>query len=473
MNSVTCKFAVIADPHYYSETLGNSGEAYERRAGSDQKLLAPTKGIIKAALEEIKNSDAEFLLIPGDVSNDGEKASHEEMRELLYEFKKAKPVYVVTATHDWCCDQNPRRYEGSNVFHDVPTLGPDELRDFYRDFGPLDAVSEYFTHLKNSSYVLTPKKGITVFCLNDDQSGEGSSGYSSEHFEWIKAETEKAKKRGDLVFGMQHHHLYLTELERTINGKGSVEYRKRQASRFADIGFKAMFVGHSHMQHIREHISENGNSFFEINVASISGYPAPIAYCEIKDGTLFVKTSHLKSFNFNGKEYTNDFLKEHATKLFQNILDAAVKNEKREFAALMESVGLSNEKSNKLWPFVRPLLKKLDTLTVKSAARLINAFTFGKGITKCAAREIGDTRVKNIIFEAFHSILDGSLTTHEEGTAYYTVFCDALSLPLRVVKKLHIKNDGLIATLTHLKNAGDEIMTGEPLNNNEFSIKLN
>ena len=86
------KFAVIADPHYYSEKLGCSGEAYERRAGSDQKMLAPSKGTVAAALEAVKNSDAQFLMIAGDLSNDGELCSHEEIREMLYDFKKHMPV---------------------------------------------------------------------------------------------------------------------------------------------------------------------------------------------------------------------------------------------------------------------------------------------------------------------------------------------------------------------------------------------
>ena len=97
MSNLLTKFAIIADPHYYSETLGNSGKAYERRAGSDQKMLALSRGTILAALEHIKNSDAKFLLIAGDLSNDGERASHEEMREILYEFKKIMPVFVITA----------------------------------------------------------------------------------------------------------------------------------------------------------------------------------------------------------------------------------------------------------------------------------------------------------------------------------------------------------------------------------------
>ena len=466
------KFAVIADPHYYSEKLGCEGSAYERREGSDQKMLIKSKGTISAALEEIKNSDAEFLMIAGDLSNDGERCSHEEIREMLYEFKKSKPVYVITATHDWCCDGNPRRFEGDQVFNDVETLAPNELHEFYRDFGLNDSISEFHTHQDKVSYVVRPCEGVTVFCLDDDQNGEGGAGYSDEHFEWTKEQTEEAKKRGDIVFGMQHHHLHLTEFDRVINGKGSVEYREKLCKNFADIGFPVMFTGHSHMQHIRRIDSENGNPFYEINVGSISGYPAPIVYCEASKDGIDIKTEHLKSFTYNGKEYTNDYLKEHATGLFTKVIAAASSNEKDKFSALIACLGVTEEKANKIWLVAKPLLKWLDKLTIKKAARIMNFISFGKAIDKKAAKEIGDLKVKDVIFSTFHSILDGSLVKHEEGSAYYIVFTQALAFPLRLVKKLHIKNGGLIRTLTHLKNAAHELMTGGPLDNNNYFIEF-
>lgn len=466
------KFAVIADPHYYSEKLGCEGSAYERREGSDQKMLIKSKGTISAALEEIKNSDAEFLMIAGDLSNDGERCSHEEIREMLYEFKKSKPVYVITATHDWCCDGNPRRFEGDQVFNDVETLAPNELHEFYRDFGLNDSISEFHTHQDKVSYVVRPCEGVTVFCLDDDQNGEGGAGYSDEHFEWIKEQTEEAKKRGDIVFGMQHHHLHLTEFDRVINGKGSVEYREKLCKNFADIGFPVMFTGHSHMQHIRRIDSENGNPFYEINVGSISGYPAPIVYCEASKDGIDIKTEHLKSFTYNGKEYTNDYLKEHATGLFTKVIAAASSNEKDKFSALIACLGVTEEKANKIWLVAKPLLKWLDKLTIKKAARIMNFISFGKAIDKKTAKEIGDLKVKDVIFSTFHSILDGSLVKHEEGSAYYIVFTQALAFPLRLVKKLHIKNGGLIRTLTHLKNAAHELMTGGPLDNNNYFIEF-
>ncbi|MBO5463372.1 MAG: metallophosphoesterase [Clostridia bacterium] len=466
------KFAVIADPHYYSEKLGCEGSAYERREGSDQKMLIKSKGTISAALEEIKSSDAEFLMIAGDLSNDGERCSHEEIREMLYEFKKSKPVYVITATHDWCCDGNPRRFEGDQVFNDVETLAPNELHEFYRDFGLNDSISEFHTHQDKVSYVVRPCEGVTVFCLDDDQNGEGGAGYSDEHFEWIKEQTEEAKKRSDIVFGMQHHHLHLTEFDRVINGKGSVEYREKLCKNFADIGFPVMFTGHSHMQHIRRIDSENGNPFYEINVGSISGYPAPIVYCEASKDGIDIKTEHLKSFTYNGKEYTNDYLKEHATGLFTKVIAAASSNEKDKFSALIACLGVTEEKANKIWIVAKPLLKWLDKLTIKKAARIMNFISFGKAIDKKAAKEIGDLKVKDVIFSTFHSILDGSLVKHEEGSAYYIVFTQALAFPLRLVKKLHIKNGGLIRTLTHLKNAAHELMTGGPLDNNNYFIEF-
>ena len=86
------KITFIADTHHYSKTLGVSGKAYELRSGSDQKCLAETGEIIDSAFEKIALSDTNAVVILGDVSNDGEMASHIEFREKLYELQKSKPV---------------------------------------------------------------------------------------------------------------------------------------------------------------------------------------------------------------------------------------------------------------------------------------------------------------------------------------------------------------------------------------------
>lgn len=109
----------IADTHHYSKTLGTTGKAYELRSGSDQKCLAETDEIIDSAFSQIGDSDTDAVFILGDVTNDGEMVSHLEFREKLYSLQKKKDVYIITATHDWCCDENPRRFVGDNTYHNA------------------------------------------------------------------------------------------------------------------------------------------------------------------------------------------------------------------------------------------------------------------------------------------------------------------------------------------------------------------
>ena len=134
------RFVFIADTHHFSRTLSDGGEAYAYRSGSDQKCLEETGEIIDAAFEKILENPPDAVMIAGDLSDDGERVCHEEFREKLRELQKHVPVYVITATHDWCCDENPRRFTNAEVTNDVETVSHEELSDFYREFA--EALSQ-------------------------------------------------------------------------------------------------------------------------------------------------------------------------------------------------------------------------------------------------------------------------------------------------------------------------------------------
>ncbi|HBV73905.1 MAG TPA: hypothetical protein DEF10_04685, partial [Ruminococcaceae bacterium] len=199
------KFTFLADLHYYSKTLGTSGRAYELRSGSDQKCLAESGAIIDAAFNHLARSDTQAVLLAGDLTNDGEMVCHRELREKLYALAEKKPVYLITNTHDWCCDGNPRRFTGARVTHDVPTMPHMGIHDFYYDFGGRQAIAEYRTHLGISSYVIPLAEKIWLLALCDDQNGRGKAGYTEPHFQWIEEQLRRAKEQGCLVLGMQHH----------------------------------------------------------------------------------------------------------------------------------------------------------------------------------------------------------------------------------------------------------------------------
>ncbi len=472
MNNHKINFVVVADLHHYSPTLGITGSAYTMRSESDQKMLAKTGALIRAAFDKMTSDDIDFILIVGDVTNNGEVASHEEFREMMYEYKQKKPIYIITSTHDWCSDNNPRRYDGDNVYNDVPSLKMHELTEFYKDFGLSEALSVYTTPAGNASYAVRPKEGLTVLCLNDDYNGEGGSGFSDEHIKWIKTQCDEAKKRNDNIIGANHHPYLLTELDKMINGSKSVEYKNSLANKVAKAGMPIAFVGHTHMQHITKLKTDSGGEFYEINVAALSGYPAAMAYCTATENQLKINVKYLEKFTYDGKEYTNEYLRNHATNLFTKVVKAAANNNLDEFVALVASIGMGRKKASKLWRFLRLPIKKLDTATVKGTAKLINALTFGKGIDKKAAKEVGDERVIDVVLEVFLNILDGGKETVSEDSAKYKVIKDAISLPYRAVSTLRIKNPSLIKTLNQIQNIVKPIMTGGEIDSNNAIIKF-
>ena len=93
-NNLYCRYASLF------KTLGISGKAYELLSGSDQKCLAETGDIIDSAFNQLAESDTDAVFILGDVTNDGEMVSHLEF-EKSFIIKQRKPVYIITATHDW------------------------------------------------------------------------------------------------------------------------------------------------------------------------------------------------------------------------------------------------------------------------------------------------------------------------------------------------------------------------------------
>lgn len=253
------KLTFIADTHHYSKTLGTTGRQYFLRAGSDQKCLAETDEIIDAAFKKIAASDTDAVLIAGDVTNNGEMVSHLEFREKLYKLKEKKRVYLITATHDWCCDGNPRRFNGNRVTHDVEVMPSDKLPEFYKDFGPVASISKFVTHIGTCSYVVHLSDNVRLLALNDDKNENNHAGFTEEHFCWIEKQIKQAYEDNCLIIGMEHH-LLTPHISPLITGGGTcVADREYVASRLADAGLRYMFVGHSHIQSTTDFKSQKGN----------------------------------------------------------------------------------------------------------------------------------------------------------------------------------------------------------------------
>ena len=455
------KLTFIADTHHYSKTLGTKGRQYELRSGSDQKCLAETGEIIDSAFDYISKSDTDAVLIAGDVTNDGEKVSHLEFREKLKALAKSKKVYVITATHDWCCDENPRRYVGDKVFHDVEVMKSSELRDFYFDFGPKYALSEYITHIGTCSYVVQISENVRILALNDDKNQNGHAGFTEEHFCWIEEQIKKAQQDGCLIVGMEHHLLMPHVTPLITGGSTCVENREYVASRLADAGLKYMFVGHSHIQSTSSFKTRKGNVITEVNVGSLVGYPAPIVEVTVNDDlTLSYQVKHLKNFTLNGNKVdAQEYLKKHALDLLHRVIDAP---DKKELIDRLTALQLDGKKFEKFTPIIFKVLKFIKNADVMAVYKKLKRIGLAKDIDYILAVKYRNKKLLDIIDEIYLSLFDGSTVTYSRDDDYYKLIISVVSIPSKIFKK---NND-----MKKLIFAVDSILTGGNFNNQKDII---
>ncbi len=468
------RMAFIADIHHYSETLGNTGRAYELREGSDQKCLKETGAVLDTVFEKLASDSTDCVCIAGDITNDGEKVSHDEVLEKFKTLRKKKKLYLITSTHDWCSDHNPRRFEGNDVYNDVETLNAQDLTRYYSAFGEEDCISSYTTPIGLVSRCFQVCPGLRLLAVHDDcDAAGGKSGYSEAHLGWMVQMLEQARRDGCKVIAMEHH-LLLHPFCKLVNSGQSIGSNFEVASVLADNGLKLMFVGHSHMQRTTEFVSEKGNKITQINLGSLTGYPAPVTYLDFDGENVKVSVEFIKEFTYNGKKCDFSYFEKHTTGVLLNLLEAG-KNDKTDFYERLRANGIKIPSYNLLYPFIRFVCKKLLKASCGGAGRLINFFTFGKGVDKKALKEIKKMPLLSLVTKVFLSIFDGSYAVRDAGEAEKMVVCSVGTLPSRIVKKLPVnknKKAGILKTTDQIELLITELMYPSSPDNLNTVIEL-
>ena len=62
------QIAVLSDPHFYDPSLGVTGPAFAAYLVQDRNLIAQSKSINESVIQNLKNSSASIILIPGDLT---------------------------------------------------------------------------------------------------------------------------------------------------------------------------------------------------------------------------------------------------------------------------------------------------------------------------------------------------------------------------------------------------------------------
>ncbi len=414
------KFFLITDTHYFSERLPAFGDAYNEFMEGEQKCFAETAAINRAAAEYLsKSTDADTILIAGDLSFNGEKQSHLDFTELLKGLKAAgKKIYVITAGHD--CNEHPF------AFDDTGRLSPEgtkreELFDLYYEFGFSQALS---VHKESLSYVAEISEDVWLFALNNDGDDEYRHTYTASQRQWIDEMLKKGRDEGKMMFVMNHYPLLPACPVFGLIGDAVMPGADEMTTVFADGGAHLGFTGHMHNQSIKCKTTEKGNKFWDVCTGSLIGCPAFMRLVEIKDKTTVdIKSIPVPDFRWDkgGLSHEN-YLQRQFDMMINNYLDYMANDPER----LMRKLRLPD----------KDIIKKL----LPKVGAFVNNSTLGsvckKFLVKCP-ESVKDRPLKGFLLEVVRNIFTGN-APYTEDTDEYKAFMGIISRfspVLGIVKK--------------------------------------
>lgn len=294
------RIGIISDTHYLSETLMDSGNAIQNYEQSSGRLVTKVPEILDSVLTYYLENNIDILLIPGDITKDGEKQSHLDFAEKLKPLRaKGIRIYVILGNHDINMP-NPLGYKG-DLTYKVDNITPNEFVDIYADFGYNVALQRDTASL---SYVVELNPNTWLIAIDasryreyKDRSISGGK-LSAQTEQWIVDRIDEAKENNIQVLGMMHHGLVEhIPLQSNLFPQYLVDDWQRLASLFADKGMKAIFTGHFHSNDISEYVTGGGRKIYDIETGTLSSYPFAYRTIELTSGGMDIKTNNIHSIN--------------------------------------------------------------------------------------------------------------------------------------------------------------------------------
>lgn len=265
---------VLTDTHYISPEMWVDGESIRSREMGDQIAIRYTPQILRSFFKKIvDDKECEYVLITGDLINNGDRKSHEDfIKELKFLTDAGKKVLVTCATHDYA-----GLGDDENIFHPVrytedgcepaERVYKTELPSLYHDFGHkyADSIDE-----ESGSYSVPLNDAFRLIAIYDNGNGRSHCGLFDEGFRWLENELKKAKEKNETVFLAVHHpvippwEIYGEVVEFELFGG-----YKRLRDMMCEYGIRLIFTGHTHVQGIKKYTDEDGRYFYDITTSAL------------------------------------------------------------------------------------------------------------------------------------------------------------------------------------------------------------
>ena len=221
--------------------------------------------IIDAFLRRCTESDCDYVLIAGDLADNGRRirAEHEAVAAKLAAFEResGKQVFVIDGNHDLGAGDSATRMQ--------------DFKEIYADFGYDRALT---VRENDCSYTADLGSKYRLIALDScDYNKSTEDGMTLDKLNFVRAEAAKAKKDGRYPIVMMHHNLLdHMPMQRVVSRNFIVRFHRSTAELFADWGVRVVISGHEHCGDTSVFTSALGNKIYDFAVTSLTMYP--IAY---------------------------------------------------------------------------------------------------------------------------------------------------------------------------------------------------
>lgn len=294
----------VSDMHYFSPSLiENEDFMWKVTMERDGKDTVQSALIAQAFVDDMIKLKPDAVVVTGDLTLNGEEASHEELRDLLGKLKDIGiEVYVMTGNHD--VNMTAYRYTNDGV-EEVPSFESQRFEDHWWDFGYGNALSQ---DRWSNSYIAKLNEKTWLLTVDSNTGSKGTIRKST--LDWMDENLAKAKQEGIRVISATHQNLFVHN-ENFVWG-----YQLNNAAALIELyekyGVEVNLSGHLHVQTIVE-----SNGIADIAVSAL--VDTPLQY-----GILTVSGDKL---SYRTREISNEALKSKAKEVFDECTRNKVKNE--------------------------------------------------------------------------------------------------------------------------------------------------
>ena len=284
-------FAVMSDVHLFAPELWSDCPDYTTAENSDRKMFRESSDILDKALADVVAAKPDMILVPGDLTKDGEYACHESLerkfaaaRQQLASAGVDTQFYVINGNHD--LNNHHGKDFSSGAATDAERTDPLTYKSLWAECGYTDTVvyDADGTADGSLSYVAHPCPGLTLIAVDtckynvaadDGTLAQETSGHvPADLLTWVCDQAREARAAGDVVIAFQHHGIVPHfGYEPVIFGEYLVDDYETVAKAYADAGISAVFTGHMHANDIAA-ATYGENTIYDIETGSLVTYPS-------------------------------------------------------------------------------------------------------------------------------------------------------------------------------------------------------